>query len=223
MNNINPLANAQFPASSNTWDFMNEMIQMVAKLAGIGGANYILSGCVDQGVSVTDGYIVINGEILTFTGGPKSDYIIITEAITGVNSGGINYPNIYTTRSAQFGAGVGQIAWSSFLPLLRRKYVEFNNWNMTTTPAHAIDVPAGIDANRIKHLSAMIKVGVSAPSIQTYDLLEGGNVRLDNWNALPAPPSIVFRRNNGGLFVGVEFSAPLVTLIIDYTPNTISV
>ena len=117
MNKINPLANAQFPASSNTWDFINEMILLVAKIASLGGQNYILSGCVDAGNAVGSGIIVMGGDLIVFQGGAKTQYIIIEETNSDVIAGGVTYNSIYTTRIARFGGGVGQVEWATFLPV----------------------------------------------------------------------------------------------------------
>jgi hypothetical protein len=114
MNKINPLSNERFPASRETWDFVKQMILCLEKVVNLGGSRYIISGCIDQGDSVSDGHVVINGEIFPFIGGAKSTYVIIQETVRGVDAGGVTYAGVYTERVVRFGNGAGQLAWSSF-------------------------------------------------------------------------------------------------------------
>ena len=114
MNSIDFLKYTEFPVSAETYNFMQDMIALVAKLSSIAGNNCILSGCIDAGSTVSSGYVVINGEILPFAGGAKSTYVIVEETKTDVQVLEQNYQGLYTSRMAKFGAGTGQIAWSSF-------------------------------------------------------------------------------------------------------------
>ena len=77
MNKINFLGKDNFPLSSDTMDIMQQMIALSAKMALLGGSNYILSGCVDTGTTVSDGIIVVDGELLAFEGGTKKAKITI--------------------------------------------------------------------------------------------------------------------------------------------------
>jgi formylmethanofuran dehydrogenase subunit C len=72
MNKINFTAKDNFPLSSDTMEMMQQMIGLNANLALLGGTNYILSGCVDDGTNVTDGIIVVDGELIPFEGGIKN-------------------------------------------------------------------------------------------------------------------------------------------------------
>jgi hypothetical protein len=68
------------------------------------GEKYVMYGCVDDGVNLSDGFIVCNGILMPFIGGLKTDTIYI-ETITGdegFDDG--NIKEVYKTYRAKFGA-----------------------------------------------------------------------------------------------------------------------
>lgn len=111
MNNIDLFKYPRFPLSSETIDFMQSMSVLIAKLAGLGGSNYILSGCVETGSNVSSGVVVIAGEILPFAGGTKTTYVVIEETKRSVTAESQVYADIYTSRVCRFGSGTVQIEW----------------------------------------------------------------------------------------------------------------
>jgi microcystin-dependent protein len=108
MNSINFFTGDKFPLYREALAKLQEQIQFVAQLAGIGSnQNYIVSGVEGNGQgAVSPGLIVINGELLPFEGGivPSniSTAIKIEEVKTDVDAFGITYPEVYTTRVAKF-------------------------------------------------------------------------------------------------------------------------
>ncbi|MDU1893038.1 MAG: hypothetical protein E6767_20370 [Dysgonomonas sp.] len=112
MNNVNFLGQDQFPWSSDTFDFLQKMILQSATLAQLGGDTYILSGCVENGLNVGDGIIVINGEVMPFKGGPKQTTIYIQETRRDVNASGYVFSQVYRDRYAAFGLGEPQYNWA---------------------------------------------------------------------------------------------------------------
>ena len=72
---------AGFPATNKTWRWLRDMINAVHELAKLGGTDYILTGCEVQGNNVTDGWVVLDGELLPFKGGSKAVQIAIKESI----------------------------------------------------------------------------------------------------------------------------------------------
>lgn len=68
MNNINFNQTGGFPLSTNILDAMQEAYQLFNELGEAVGKNCILSGCNTVGVNISDGVVVINGEILPFKG-----------------------------------------------------------------------------------------------------------------------------------------------------------
>ncbi len=118
MNQIDLFKYPKFPLSAETLDFLQQMSSLMAQAAGIGGDNFILSGCSEIGSNVSAGIIVVAGEVMPFLGGTKESYIIVEETKRSVTAEGQVYAEIYITRQARFGTGAGQVAWSLFQPVL---------------------------------------------------------------------------------------------------------
>lgn len=115
MNKIDFTQPDGFPLKAETLGFMQEAYQQalygLAQLAGVG--NIIVSGCTDNGSTVTSGWIYINNELFYFQGGTKSTYIIVDETITtDTNQGGATV-NRYFYRSLKFGTSTTQFDFSS--------------------------------------------------------------------------------------------------------------
>lgn len=120
-----------FPGTNKTWRFIRDMINQVSQLTSLGGSNYIINGCEVVNDVVSDGYIVIDGELLPFTGGAIQDDVIIDQVVENTtyledaNSDGEgDSKETYFTRSARFGSGAGSVPFSSlskFNPLTEVK------------------------------------------------------------------------------------------------------
>jgi len=114
MNRIDLFKYPRFPLASETLDLLQQMSVMMSKAAGIGGDNYILSGCNEVGNTVTAGFIVFDAELLPFMGGTKETYIVVEETKRSVTAEGQVFSDIYITRHARFGTGTGQKEWADF-------------------------------------------------------------------------------------------------------------
>lgn len=114
MNKINFFSGDKFPQYREALAKMQDMINLVSLLAGMGGKNFILSGCTigDDG-KTSDGYVVINGELLPFIGGDAKTKITIKETRQDVTAFNVIYPETYITRVAQF-SDTGEFTWSEF-------------------------------------------------------------------------------------------------------------
>jgi microcystin-dependent protein len=114
MNKINFTAKDNFPLSSDTMEMLQQMIGLSANTALLGGSNYILSGCVDDGNgNVSSGIIVINGELLTMAGGTKKSKLTIQQTGKTLTAFGVSYPEAYVYRAAIF-SNTGEYNWSDF-------------------------------------------------------------------------------------------------------------
>lgn len=152
-----------FPLTTNVLGFLQTAAQLIEKLAGIISGNYIISGCKAVGASTSAGYVVVNGEIMPFAGGVTQSYVrvINTSETVTVNDG--TYTK--TTKQLIFGAGSGQIAWSSFrsasnvienqtLPLLSgsaglsRAIIEVGDWNMDENTSKLVSLPMPVSSIR---------------------------------------------------------------------------
>jgi microcystin-dependent protein len=105
-------------------DMLQQMITLSAGMALLGGSNYILSGCVDDGDgNVGDGIIVINGELLVFTGGIKKSKIDIRQTQKTLTAFGVPYPEAYVYRTAVFSDTDGY-PWDDLVQVLTNKQIE---------------------------------------------------------------------------------------------------
>ncbi|MBV6442764.1 MAG: hypothetical protein EPGJADBJ_04488 [Saprospiraceae bacterium] len=107
MNNIDFSQPNGFPLEADvTLGFMQSTYQN--GLNGIGkyfGEGVILSGLVEGGGSASDGWIMLDGELLFFEGGTIGSTFIIDEiVVTKANNGG-TLVDRYFTRKAKFGTG----------------------------------------------------------------------------------------------------------------------
>lgn len=117
MDKINFLLKENFPFSNETGNKLQKQNELLARLTAIGGDNYILSGCVDTEGVVSDGYIVIAGELLPFIGGVlKTDLIIVEERLTET-AFGTDYPDAYVNRHVEL-ADDGDYVFSEFKQVL---------------------------------------------------------------------------------------------------------
>lgn len=104
-----------FPLESDaTLGFMQsnyqDTIRALAKLAG--ADNIIITGVEDTGGSVSEGWILHDGDLVYFEAGTKSTYFIIEEVATQkANSNGALVDR-YFTKVAKFGTGPDQVAFS---------------------------------------------------------------------------------------------------------------
>lgn len=126
MNKQNFEVQDRFPLSTQALTFMQDMIMATAQLALIGGERYILSGCIKTGNSVTDGIIVLDGEILPFRGGVAVETITVVEESMQISANGLTFPNARVRRYAQFatGEGLNYYPWSDFQRLSTNKQLE---------------------------------------------------------------------------------------------------
>lgn len=115
MNKVNLYSGDNFPMYREGLTIMQEATFLAAKTALLGGDNYILQGCVESAdrTTVSDGLIVISGEILPFKGGALKSRITIKETRQDVNAFNKTYPEIYVFREVQF-ADNGEFVWSEF-------------------------------------------------------------------------------------------------------------
>lgn len=96
---------------------MQDAWESIQSAYGLGGGNYILSGCVVNGTNVGAGVLVINGEALPFAGGTANDFVIVTEQEATTTVGAGSYTRVL--RTASFGTGAGQIGWGTFQRVTR--------------------------------------------------------------------------------------------------------
>lgn len=89
----------------------------LAGIAKIAGDMVIVSGMTDSGVAVSDGWVLVNGELLPFAGGNKQTYFIIQETSGTRKFQDDTVKPVWTTRQARFGSGAGQIPFANLVRL----------------------------------------------------------------------------------------------------------
>jgi len=115
MNKIDFTQTGGFPFDQSTLDFLQDSILLAGQLATAIGDRAILSGCIVAGSNAGNGYMVIDGEILPFTGGVIEDKVIIIEADNDLTYEDGTPRPVVKTRYATFGDdGVTDILWSDF-------------------------------------------------------------------------------------------------------------
>lgn len=143
MNKVNFLNKDNFPLYSEGLAKLQSAIFMTANLALLGGSNYILSGCIDDGKgNVSDGMVVINGEPLELVGAAKKEKIAIREVRTPLTAFGVEYPESYTTRYVEFSDN-GEYEWAKFEPIPTNMELYDKIENITGDPAGVIKQWAG--------------------------------------------------------------------------------
>lgn len=101
-----------FPLTTTVLGFLQTSAALIEKLAALVGGSYVLSGCVLTGGSVSAGYVVVNGEIMSFAGGSLQTYVRVISTDTVVTVNDATYTR--TEKHLEFGTGTGQIEWSTF-------------------------------------------------------------------------------------------------------------
>lgn len=114
-----------FPGDNEFLMLIQSIIGEVSQLAALGGDNYILKGCEVNGNNVSPGFMVLDGEVLRFNGGPLGTHVHIAEDIENAiyledlnnDNQGDSKPT-YFYRRAVFGNAQGAVvAWEVLKPL----------------------------------------------------------------------------------------------------------
>lgn len=115
MNRLDLDQSGGLPLSTQILDNMQSAYRTTNELGRLAGDKTIVSGCIEAGGVVTDGFVIINGELLKFKGTAISDFVVIQEVAEnprGFEDGSAK-PIIYE-RYATFGTADTQYAWSEF-------------------------------------------------------------------------------------------------------------
>lgn len=224
MNSINFYSGDKFPQYRQALVKMQDMIHLVAALAGMGGQNFILSGCtIGSDGKTSDGLVVINGEVLPFVGGDTKAKITIKETRQDETAFNVVYPELYITRIAQF-SDTGEYSWSDFkqVPTNLELYNQVKN-------VVGVPVGAGLDWD-----------GDIADIPQDYMLCDGRALLIEEYPELYKKLGIrhggngttnFFLPNKGGRFsvgytgtgdyaqVGAIGGEEYVTLLIEHLAN----
>jgi hypothetical protein len=110
MNSINFDKN-DFPLTTTVLGFMQSSAALIEQLTALVGGNYILSGGVKTGTSVSPGFVVIDNQVMPFTGGTLQQYVRVVTSETEITVQDSKYTR--TEKNLVFGSGSGQFEYSS--------------------------------------------------------------------------------------------------------------
>ena len=99
----------------DTLDFLQiSYREAISAVARAFGSKVIVTGVTDLGTTYTDGWVIIDGELMPFAGGLKTDRIVVEELTDTeiFNDGSIQ--TVYYTKRAKLGI-TGGFAFSDFI------------------------------------------------------------------------------------------------------------
>lgn len=156
MNTIDFSHSGGFPLETDTLDFLQTNItQPINALAALGGNNYIISGVEDQGFRTSDGWVVIDGEILYFKGDLKQTSVIVVQTGRKVHFQDGKEREVYLNRYVTFGTGLKSIPFAS-LPRIS---------DLQKQKKRADELQTNINTLKSAHDQHVIALGVSIQTL----------------------------------------------------------
>ena len=114
MNKLTLENKRDFPITTNTLKFMQDAYALLEKLAAIGGDNYIVSGCVVTGSSVSTGYMVLKGQLMPFKAGSVTSNVQIVETKQTITvEGGSREETSYQAEFGTSSNSANNVTWAS--------------------------------------------------------------------------------------------------------------
>ncbi|HMI04267.1 MAG TPA: hypothetical protein VK541_17395 [Pedobacter sp.] len=117
MNKTNFILTGGFPLELETLDFMQKSWQELQAMTAFGGDNVIVSGCNVVGANVSDGFVIIGGELLSFRGGLAQAKVVIKEETFPTEFQNGSFNNAYLTRYATFGNSLPNVLFADLVRL----------------------------------------------------------------------------------------------------------
>jgi len=115
MNRIDFTQPGGFPLDQDVFGFQQLNTFMLQQMAALCGPRAIITGCVEVGLNVTAGYLVIDGEVLPLVAGAKQTKLRIRETLTDMNYEDGSVRPSQVERYVQFGDdGVTTLLWADF-------------------------------------------------------------------------------------------------------------
>lgn len=116
MNKLNLTHEAGYPFDVNFLAFMQNAYTLFNHFGHLAGNLAIISGCEQTGNTISTGTVFINGELLPFEGGAKSDTVFIKEVTNEVTFDDGFLRPLETIRTVAFGRSVPEktFNWADF-------------------------------------------------------------------------------------------------------------
>lgn len=117
MNRIDFSQLGGFPLDQDVLAFLQTTFASeIAALAAVPGVDpLIISGMVDDGSNVGNGWILVDGEIIPFVGGAKQTNIAVRTTTTALEFEDSVSRTVLTEKYAEFGTGAQQYAYASLV------------------------------------------------------------------------------------------------------------
>ncbi|MWB96763.1 hypothetical protein GON26_20570 [Flavobacterium sp. GA093] len=115
MNRTNFNQTGGFPLKTERLDELQKSYEIFNNLGNIAGNLVILSGCNVTGSNVSDGVVVIDGEIYPFKGGYISSNVVITSTTSTKEFEEGGAKPVHTIKEAGFGTASESWPWASFI------------------------------------------------------------------------------------------------------------
>jgi hypothetical protein len=151
MNRIDLSQLGGFPFTQKTLDFFQTYITDAFTAVGkLIGDKKIITGVENVGGTVSDGWVVIDGELLFFQGGAVGTDVIVVETPDAVQATfeDTTTKDVYFSRVATFGSGVGSFPYTE---LTRLQPIEeaWQEGDVKQVNCDAAYITANFDANGI--------------------------------------------------------------------------
>lgn len=114
MNRTNFVQTGGVPIKAERLRELQEAYSIFNNLGFIAGNFAILTGCEVVGTNVSDGVVVMNGEVLLFQGGTMADDVIIVETPISKEFKDGTFKSLHFIRYATFGTSETSVLWSAF-------------------------------------------------------------------------------------------------------------
>ena len=135
MNKLNLTHEAGYPFDVNFLAFMQNAYSLFNHFGHLAGNLSIISGCEQTGNTISTGTVFINGELLPFEGGAKSDTVFIKELTNEVTfEDGFLRP-LEVIRSVAFGRSTPEktFNWANFKSVSNLQHLGENKTDNTET------------------------------------------------------------------------------------------
>lgn len=115
MNTINFIQTGGVPFTNDVAQEFENAYKIFNAYGALAGDKTIISGCVENGSSVSDGFIYVNSELFYFEGGSKSDNIFLNEQNIDKVFEDQTTKTLIKIRTLKFGNAIDNVwAWSDF-------------------------------------------------------------------------------------------------------------
>ena len=115
MNTINFIQTGGVPFTNDVAQEFENAYKIFNAYGALAGDKTIISGCLENGSSVSDGFIYVNNELFYFEGGSKSDNIFLNEQNIDKVFEDQTTKTLIKIRTLKFGNAIDNVwAWSDF-------------------------------------------------------------------------------------------------------------